>query len=83
MSAAVPSSDDIKALIDRWCDRREYVALRIVLPGWFALNGLTDGWVTLRDALHSAYAACQNLPAEERELLKTYYVQIDIAIRPR
>jgi hypothetical protein len=74
---------DVKGLIDRWCDRREYRALHIVLGGWFAMNGLSDGWAGLRDALRSAYALCPNLPAEERELLKTWYVQIDIALRDR
>jgi hypothetical protein len=83
MSEALPSLDDIKTLLDRWCDRREYRALHIVLGGWFSLNGLSDGLGDLRDALRSAYASCPNLPAEERELLKTYYAQIDVALRDR
>jgi hypothetical protein len=80
---AIPSVNDIKALLDRWCDRREYRALHIVLGGWLSLNGLSDGLAHLRDALRSAYALCPNLPPEERELLKTYYVQIDVALRDR
>jgi hypothetical protein len=83
MSEALPSTDEIKTLIDRWCDRHEYRALHIVLDAWLAFNGLSEGWASLRDALRSAYALCPNLPAEERELLKTYYIQIDAMMRGR
>jgi hypothetical protein len=76
-------TDGINVLLDRWCDRREYQALHTVLGGWLALNGLTDGWASLRDALRTAYALCRQLPTEERELLKTYYVRIDAALRNR
>jgi len=77
---------EIKALIDRWCDRRDYGPLANVLPAWRAWavsGGLTDGWETLYDALRHAYAAHRDLPVEEREMLKTLYVEIDVALRNR
>lgn len=73
----------IQALIDTWCDRREYHAIAIVLPAWASNNGLTDGWETLHDALKHAYAMCTNLPPVERDTLKKTYVDIDYALRNR
>jgi hypothetical protein len=37
----------------------------------------SGGWAILRDAVRHAYAFCQHLPLDERELLKTLYVEID------
>jgi hypothetical protein len=44
---------------------------------------MSDGLVNLRNCLKSAYAFCQHLPPEEREFLKTLYVQIDVALGDR
>jgi hypothetical protein len=41
----------LRALIDRWCDRRSLRALHRVLPGYLGLNGMNDGWGELRNAL--------------------------------
>ena len=43
----------LRQLIERWCDERELSALSLLLPGYLSLNGLTDGWVNLYDALKS------------------------------
>jgi hypothetical protein len=44
----------LRTLIERWCDMRELAPHSRVLPGYLALNGLTDGWTDLLDALKSA-----------------------------
>jgi hypothetical protein len=38
------------------CDERKLRALSRVLPGYLALNGLTDGWANLYESLKSARA---------------------------
>jgi hypothetical protein len=76
-------NEDIRQLIDRWCDRRELDALANLLPAWLANNGLTDGWLNLRDALKHTYAICPHLPGDERETVKRVYVTIDAALRDR
>ena len=73
-------NEAIQALVEAWCDRREYWALACVLPAWTANNGLTDGWAELRDALRHAYGMAANLPAAERETLKAISVDIDVAL---
>jgi hypothetical protein len=73
-------SENLKALIDKWCARKEYSALALVLPAWISNSGLTDGWANLRDALKHAYVMLNDLPIEERALLKQFYVQIDYAL---
>ena len=59
----------IDGLIDRWCERRALRPLRILLPA-YQLNGLTDGWVELYDALRDVRSACRDeLPeVEMREI---------------
>ena len=74
---------EIRSLIDRWCDRKELRALARLLPAWLANNGLTDGREMLRDALKHTYAACNHLPADERDTLKRLYVLVDAALRDR
>ena len=75
--------DDIRSLVERWCDRRQYNALAIILPAWTSNNGLTDGWSTLRDDLKHAYAMCTDLPDDERDELKGIYVAIDTSLQDR
>jgi hypothetical protein len=41
----------LSGLIDRWCDERRLGQLATLLPGYLALNGLTDGWGELHGAL--------------------------------
>ena len=41
----------LRALMERWCDERHLRALRYLLPGYLSINGLTDGWADLCEAL--------------------------------
>ena len=43
----------LRQMIERWCDDRKFAALSQILPGYLSLNGLTDGWANLYDALKS------------------------------
>jgi hypothetical protein len=47
----------LRGMIDQWCDERKLAGLAHLLPGYLALNGLTDGWHELRAALVAARAA--------------------------
>jgi hypothetical protein len=44
----------LRTLIDRLCDERRLKPLAKILPGYLALNGLTDGWHELLGALKAA-----------------------------
>ena len=46
----------LRQMIERWCDDRKFAALSQILPGYLSLNGLTDGWANLYDALKSVRA---------------------------
>jgi hypothetical protein len=60
----------LEELVDGWCERRTLNALALVLPNYPALNGLTDGWHQLYDALRDVRAMCKDeLNNEEREKL--------------
>jgi len=63
-------NDDVRKLLESWCDRREYRALGVVLPAWLAANSLTDGSSGLRDALRTVCTLCGHLPDHERKMLK-------------
>jgi hypothetical protein len=41
----------LRAMIERWCDERRLHALAKILPGYMAINGLTDGWGEFLTAL--------------------------------
>jgi hypothetical protein len=75
-------NNEIRSLVEGWCDRREYHALAGVLPCWVGNNGLTDGWANLAFALRRA-SNDQRLPSAEREMLKQWWVEIDAAIHGR
>lgn len=55
---------DLRKLADGWCKRQAFGALRRFLPGYFVLNGLTDGLGHLEDALASTHS---ELTKDERE----------------
>jgi|GEM_PF-5035305 hypothetical protein len=74
-------NDRIRLLIDVWCERRNYKPLALILPAWIGNNGLTDGWIDLHDALKHTYASCIDLPPDERDALKQFYVEIEAALR--
>jgi hypothetical protein len=70
----IQSNDELlsglRNLIDAWCDRRCLSALLLVLPGYFGLNGLTDGWAGLYEALRNVRAFSRDdLPPDELELV--------------
>lgn len=76
-------NEDLNALIDNWCARKEYTALSLVLPAWLSNNGLTDGWEALRGALKHTHVMLTNLPLDERDLLKKLYGQIEYTLDNR
>jgi hypothetical protein len=60
-------AERIDAFIDRWCARRSLLALREVLAAW-PLNGLTDGWAAMLNALERVRAtAGAGLDEQDRE----------------
>lgn len=46
----------LRQMIERWCDERKFGALALLLPGYLSLNGLTDGWANLYEALKATRA---------------------------
>ena len=44
------------ALSDTWCEQKALGPLSRFLPGFLAINGLTDGWELCRDALKDVRA---------------------------
>ena len=57
---------EIRRLVEAWCDRRALVALRCILNGYPLVNRLTDGWADLMIALQNVGAfACGELTEEE------------------
>jgi hypothetical protein len=46
----------LRELIERWCDERKLGALSRLLPGYLSMNGLTDGWANLYEALKATCA---------------------------
>jgi hypothetical protein len=75
-------NNEIRALVEAWCDRREYGALSGLLPWWISNNGMTDGWAGLADALRHV-SNYHNLPAHDRETLKRLWVELDTILRNR
>ena len=71
-----PIDDEIEALIDRWCDRRDLQALRIILDGWPRVSGLTDEWARLMEALRSLRTERQ-LPEDELATIERVLVNVE------
>lgn len=44
------------ALADGWCEQKALGPLSNFLPGFLAINGLTDGWERCRDSLKDVRA---------------------------
>ena len=47
---------EAQRLVEAWCDRRCFRALRSALAGWPLANPLTDGWASFMDALKNVRA---------------------------
>jgi len=75
-------NEELAALIEAWCERRELGALAGLLPAYLRNNGLTDGWEDLCSTLHSM-SGDRGLPPDERDTLKRLWVQVDFALRNR
>ena len=71
-----PIDDEIAALVDRWCDRRDLRALRLILDGWPRVSGLTDEWGRLMEALRSLRADRQ-LPEDELATIERVLVDVE------
>lgn len=50
----------IDFLVSAWCARKELVPLRHILNGSASINGLTDGWAGLLEALRTIRAQCRD-----------------------
>jgi hypothetical protein len=65
----------LKGLSDKWCERHAIRALHHFLGGYFALNGLTDGYAALGVALKDVLAfAGTEITEEEKAELKRLLV---------
>ena len=58
---------DLKRLANGWCERCALVPLRYFLPGYFALNGLTDGLAALETALKDVLVSAGNHITDEEK----------------
>ncbi|MHB1157229.1 MAG: hypothetical protein ACYC26_10370 [Phycisphaerales bacterium] len=70
--------DKLGVVIDAWCERRALKPLSKLLPGWLAVNGLTDGWEILRQSLRHTRAMCrEELTVEELTIIARAIAEID------
>jgi hypothetical protein len=68
--------EEIKELVDRWCDRRDLRSLRIILDGWPRVSGLTDEWGRLMEALRSLRAD-RRLPDDEQTIVERLVGEVE------
>ena len=65
----------MKCLADKWCERRALRPLYRFLGGYFALNGLADGYADLEVALKDVLAFEKaDITEEERVEIKSLLV---------
>jgi len=75
---------DLKKLADGWCERRALMPLHHFLPGYFGLNGLTDGFGLLETALKDVLVfAKDGITAEEKNEIKRLLTLVQQAIYSR
>lgn len=75
---------DLKKLADGWCERRALRPLFYFLPGYFGLNGLTDGFGNLETALKDVLAfAKTEITEEEKKEVKRILILVQQAIYQR
>lgn len=58
----------MEQLVEAWCDRRCYIALRYILSGYPIPSPLTDSWAALLDALQNVRAFAGEEITEEEKL---------------
>jgi hypothetical protein len=73
-------NEQIAALVDGWCERRELGALAGILSTWLSNNGLTDRWQLLAADLRTL-SNHRGLPNSERDLLKRIWIEVDRELR--
>ena len=75
---------DLRQLADRWCERRALRALSQFLPGYFALDGLTDGWGDLEIALKDVLVfAKDEITEDEKNEVKRIMIFVQAVIYRR
>jgi hypothetical protein len=68
-------------LIDGWCAKRNLEALRLVLPAYPLVNGLTDEWAELNTALRQVRISCrEQLDPEEMDVLVAVIHEVQKAL---
>ena len=78
-----PPDEPIRELVDRWCERRDLAALRLILSAWPRVSGLTDEWAQVLEALRSLRAS-RHLPGDEQEMVKHLVIEVEAVVyRPR
>lgn len=60
---------DLEGLVESWCDRRNFTALRYVLKGYPLSSGLTDDWNQLLNALEDVRAFAKDELTESDRLI--------------
>jgi hypothetical protein len=71
----------IQKLVEAWCDRRCFGALRRILPAYPLSSPLTDGWGELLVALQDVRAfARDELTAEEFKVLEDCVRAVETAL---
>jgi hypothetical protein len=72
---------DLRKLADGWCERRALVPLHYFLRGYFAQNGLTDGFADLETALNDVLVSAKShITDEEAKEVKRLMILIQQAI---
>lgn len=75
---------DLKKLADGWCERRALLPLHHFLPGYFGLNGLTDGFGLLETALKDVLVFAKDVVTdEEKNEIKRLLTLVQQAIYTR
>lgn len=82
MGVSYTFDEKLKKLVDDWCDRKEYTLLRIILPAYPRVSGLTDEWGELAAALKMIRERCQKkLSPEEQEIVKELHLTAEWVLR--
>ncbi len=58
----------VNNLVEAWCDRRCFIALRYMLAGYPLASSLTESWAALLDALQNVRAFAREEITEQEKL---------------